>query len=143
MDCSGVHRGLQMLSYCLPGKPREELAAIAIGRRDAMLLELRRATLGPVLNAFAVCPGCAEELEFTLNTADLLGAGNEEPHRMHTFQQGAITVICRLPDSTDMEAAATCASVEEAQRTIVARCIDSIETANGAPWGGEIPAAVA
>lgn len=137
-----VERGLLMLSYCLPGKPWAQLAAVTIGRRDALLMELRRATLGPTLNAFAVCPGCAGELEFSLNAEELgLIASSEEQDEVHRFQQGSLTVSCRLPDSTDLEAASACATVEEAQRAIVARCISSVEDANHALGTDEIPAA--
>jgi hypothetical protein len=148
MESSEIERGLLMLSYCLPERPWAQLAAVSIGRRDSMLLELRRATLGTALNAFAVCPGCAEELEFEMNAEELgLSSGGEEQAEEHSFQQGPFSVHCRLPDSTDLYAASSCASVEEARQMILSRCIHSIEAVpefvEQAPAAGEIPEAVA
>jgi hypothetical protein len=148
MESTEIERGLLMLSYCLPDRSWSQLAAVSVGRRDAMLLELRRATLGPALNAFAVCPGCAGQLEFAMNPEELgLGLVCDVEADMHTFQQGSLVVSCRLPDSTDLYAASSCASVEEARQTILARCIHSIdaatESAFPAPAAGEIPEAVA
>ncbi len=74
MESSEIERGLLMLSYCLPERPWAQLAAVSVGQRDAMVLALRRATLGPDLHSFATCPGCGGQLEFELN-ADELGMG--------------------------------------------------------------------
>jgi len=148
MENSEIERGLLMLSYCQPEYPWDRLAAVTIGRRDAMLLQLRQATLGPVLNAFAVCPGCASELEFAMNTEELAPASAnvcvaEAKCDAHEFKQGLFSVRCRLPDSTDLYAAGSCGSVEEARQTILSRCITSIEGADSALVMGEIPASVA
>jgi hypothetical protein len=139
---TAITRGLLMLSYSLPGKSWNELAAVSIGRRDCLLLELRRATLGPTLDAFAVCPTCSDELEFSLNTQELgLNAEAEELARERRFKQDSLTVTCHLPDSDDLEAASGCAGVEEAQKTLVSRCIHLIEAENGETLT-EIPSAV-
>lgn len=143
MESSEIERGLLMLSYCLPERPWPQLAAVSVGQRDAMVLALRRATLGPALHAFATCPGCAGQLEFELNADEFgMGSGHEKQTNAHTFQQGSFSVNCRLPDSTDLYAASSCASVEEARQTILSRCLLSFEDGGRALTTDEIPAAI-
>jgi hypothetical protein len=104
---------------------------VSLGRRDAILLELRSATLGPRLDAFAVCPNCATQLEFAMDAREL-GAGFSTrqpaaPAEIHTIQDGEHSLSFRLPDSTDLYAASACASVDEARRTIFQRCVSAVE----------------
>jgi len=144
MESSEIERGLLMLSYCLPERPWAELAAVSVGQRDAMVLALRRATLGPALHSFATCPGCAGQLEFELNADELgMGSGRQEQPIAHTFQEGSFSVNCRLPDSTDLYAASSCANVEEARQIILTRCVLSVEEGGRALTAGEIPSTIA
>jgi len=66
-----VDRALVLLALGLPGMGREELAALPLGRRDALLLRLRALTLGPVLEVFVSCKHCNGSLEFSGTTEEL------------------------------------------------------------------------
>jgi hypothetical protein len=66
-----VARALTILAAASPGTPRETLAALPVGRRDAQLLAVREETFGSTLESAASCPRCAEPVEFRLEAADL------------------------------------------------------------------------
>src|SRR5574341_1334174 len=66
-----VGRALAILAGAFPGTPREALAALPVGRRDARLLEIREETFGPTLEGVSSCPRCAGRVEFRLEIADL------------------------------------------------------------------------
>ena len=63
---------LAILSLACSERPAEELALLPLGDRNAMLLEMRALMLGPRMEGFAVCPNCAAQLEFGVNTDDLI-----------------------------------------------------------------------
>ena len=70
-------QALGFLAATYPDASWEELASLAVGRRDARLLALRERTMGPVLQGFASCPQCGEQIEFTIETDDLqVGEGD-------------------------------------------------------------------
>src|SRR5215212_1095757 len=68
-----LDRALTLLAAALPDVPRDRLAALGVGERDALLLALRERQLGAALAAYAECPRCGERLEFTLDAAALRG----------------------------------------------------------------------
>jgi hypothetical protein len=146
LDSAPVERGLLLLSYCLPETTWDRLAAVSLGRRDAILLELRSATLGPRLNAFAVCPGCAAQLEFELDARELGAAFStrepDAPAETHIFHDAGFSVSFRLPDSTDLYAASACGNVEDARRAIFLRCVNSVEAGQRTIAQSEIPETV-
>src|SRR6186997_928487 len=80
--------GRSLALAAVSGRPLDELAALPIGRRDALLLELHG---GESLDATAACPACGEQAEFSVETAALLArAGDAKPGEW------------RPPDSTDV-----------------------------------------
>jgi hypothetical protein len=101
------------------GRPLDELAALPIGRRDALLLELHG---GPELQATATCPACAEQAEFAVDTQALLARGAEaaEPAPVDS-------VAWRSPDSRDVAAAAAADDPEAAERVLMERCVGLAE----------------
>src|SRR4051812_8585012 len=66
-------RATALLARCL--EDGERIAgALTIGDREALLLQLRRATFGERLDAIVRCPAgaCGEPMELTLQVGDLL-----------------------------------------------------------------------
>lgn len=105
---------------------RDQLAALPVVQRDLYLLDFREQNFGTVLNGFAECAACAEKLEYTLSTVDLRSMVEnvlgEIDDRLEIDFNGE-KIICRLPDSTDMAAAAGRDDVDTVQDIIVRRCI--------------------
>jgi hypothetical protein len=106
------------------GEPREDLAALSIGQRDAKLFEMYEHLFGPELEAFAECPACGERLEYSLTTRDLKqSAGASEEKDALKLISGDLSLCIRLPNSTDLRAAKECASPAQARRMLAERCV--------------------
>jgi hypothetical protein len=119
-----VDRALGLLAIACPEKTHDELAALSIGQRDALLLSLRELTLGPRLGSFARCPECGERLEFSLDVADLRAADAGEPvETEQTITAEEYEVHFRLPNSLDLAAVARCDDVGIARNLLVQRCV--------------------
>lgn len=116
-----LDRALTLLHAAEPGASRGELAALPVGERDARLLRLRAATLGPELAAFTACPRCGERLETAFDTTPLLA--ESAPDEPLEARGGGARMRFRLPDSRDLAAAAGGGSVERARRTLAERCV--------------------
>ena len=110
-----VGRALALAS--LSGRPLDELAALPIGRRDALLLELYA---GEALDATAACPACGEQAEFSVERDALLARARD-----------AKPADWRPPDSTDVSAAAATGDAEAADRVLLERCAGSAELSAG------------
>jgi len=70
---SPLDRALTILRAASPAASREGLAALSIGARNARLFRVRAQTFGAQLDGFAECPECKTQLEFSLDTADIVG----------------------------------------------------------------------
>jgi hypothetical protein len=140
---SAVGQVLAALSACLPDWPVAELAALPLGFRDALLLELHGATFGPQLNSISACPRCGVQVEFSIGLADLPAWPSVEdmtapPAPLTLLAQG-LSVTYRLPDSTDLDAIAAVPDPEAAVAMLARRCILSVRPAGrtARPEGGE------
>jgi hypothetical protein len=101
------------------GREPDELAALPVGRRDALLLEL---LAGPALEATAACPACREQAEFAIDTGELLARERQarEPAPVES-------VVWRSPDSRDLAAAAAAGDAEAAEQVLLERCVGSAD----------------
>jgi hypothetical protein len=119
-----VGRALAILAAASPGTPREALAALPVGRRDARLLEIREVTFGPTLDGVSSCPRCAGRVEFTLEVADLharIGPVAEAAEGEVHLEDWSLRY--RLPTSGDLAAAAGYGDPGAARRVLAGRCI--------------------
>lgn len=89
-------------------RPWDDLVNLPLGSRDALLLQLRRATLGPRLDLRIDCPSCGEALEFTLTTEQLLPPSSAQHSTADgesqdgTFERGDLSVRLRPLTSADL-----------------------------------------
>jgi hypothetical protein len=137
-------RGLTLLAIGCQGRPREELATLSVGERDARLFALRTATLGPTLAAFAECPQCDSQLELNVAVSDICSPGGRASRLgEHELSSSGFVVRFRLPNAGDMADVAGLADVSEARRALLRRCvISSLPGGYGVP-GDELPYPVA
>src|SRR6476620_5940828 len=49
-----------------------DISRCRIGRRDALLMQLRERLFGPELSMVAQCPACQSDLEFSLDVPNLV-----------------------------------------------------------------------
>ena len=119
----GVDRALALLAAARPDLDTEQLASVAIGRRDACLLRLRERLFGPVATGAARCPECAAALEFAIRTAELEEGGPRDNAGKFAFERDGIEVRFRLPDSSDLKTIAGSADLASARRALGERCV--------------------
>lgn len=112
-----VDRALTMLA-ALTGRPRQELAAISVERRDILLLDWRCRLFGPVLVGYTACSGCGCGVDVSLTAADL-----EEPEEHFVVEVAGLSHAVRLPTSLDLLAIAGCENIEAARRVLIRRCL--------------------
>lgn len=147
---SPAQQALQLLATACPGVPPERLARLPLGRRDACLLILREWTFGPRLEGMATCPECAAPLELLLKvadlwaeplTADMAERRAEEGREVHQLSLAGFEVSFRLPDSLDLDAAAS-GEAAAFRLKLLERCLWTARQ-GGEPWpAGQLPAEV-
>lgn len=99
-------RALLLLGPAHPKVPPDELAEWSVGFRNAKLLDLHRALVGPELASLVECPSCGQALELPLTIEDFWdGVEASEPDSPQlTLQQGQSEVQLRLWTSRDLAA---------------------------------------
>jgi len=120
-------RALGLLVVALPDRSQDELASLSLGRRDALLLDLREQTFGPTLDSYGECPECRQGMEFTLRVSDLIvppeGPESDRERRELELASGDYAIRFRLPDSSDLSRLAECRDVSEARGLLAERCL--------------------
>lgn len=95
---------------------------LSIGRRDRLLLELRVATFGPVLDCRARCPACDEPLSFSVAIAALTDALRTDPPPEIRFRHESFEVGARVPNCADLLAIGSDGTAHDLAR----RCLTSL-----------------
>lgn len=137
---TAVERALTLLGRALPAERRDEISDLSIGRRDALLLELRARSFGPVAPCVVRCPACEETLEFALELRDLLVAAPDEVRGVVAF--GGRRVHVRAATSRDLLATR---DADDPVQALMQRCA-ALEAGEGEGEGegvGAVPAAAA
>ena len=111
-----IDRALLLYAAACPQLPWPQLADAPIGRRDGALLELRRASFGPHIEAATDCPRCGERLALTLDLDALLQA----PGSAESVEVDGATF--RLPTSRDLATVAQEDDVAAAAHRLFALC---------------------
>lgn len=117
-------RCLESLGPHTPPEP-EAIRALAVGDREALLLQLRRITLGDRMDVLLTCPQCGELMDFELQVGDLLVAPYADAPEVHAADVGERRVRFRPVTGADQEAAA-CGAAEDldgAVRLVLERCL--------------------
>lgn len=133
--------GLLLLGSSCDEYPAEALAALPLGRRDALLLQLRMRLFGSEICAVANCPRCAAPVEATFRCDDLLlnSPDGEASMLEHVSSRDGVHVQFRLPDSNDLLALERCVDGEEAREALLQRCVLSASDAGGAHDARSLP----
>jgi hypothetical protein len=126
-----ARRASELLARCTDIAEHGDPAALSVGDREALLLNLHRVTFGETLECVLRCPrpGCDQRMELAPLVSDMLVAPYEAPRAVHELlaEDGGATyrIAFRLPSSEDLDTVAATASVdvERAARTLLARCV--------------------
>jgi len=125
-----VDRALLLLGAVRPGTPWDELADLPVGRRDAALLALRRASFGTRLEVATGCVACGETLAFELDLAAFGGVEGVKDDDGGDDGDGLVQAAAieldgrryRRPTSRDLAAIAHETDAEAARRQLLKRC---------------------
>ncbi len=154
---SPARRTTALLSRCLErlgplGGPvgAEQIGALTVGDREALLLHLRRLTLGERVRCVLRCPdgGCGEKLDLELDVGELLLAPypyTRHHHETTVAENGtSYRVRFRLPTGADQEAVETVArrDPKKAAGSVLERCVEDV-TAEGGEALEVLPVVVA
>jgi hypothetical protein len=137
-----VDQALVILATACPELSLDELLDLPLQELDARLLALRTATFGPAWEAWGECPSCAERVEFRVPAEQIASRGRTDVESPMVLVANDIDLVLRPPTSRDLRAAAACASVQQARRTLLLRCIVSAEKGGAPVSPDELPADV-
>jgi hypothetical protein len=112
-------------------------AQLTVGDREALLLHLRRLTLGTRLQCLAQCSACGESIDLDLSVDDLLqppySDWRPEYETRCPTPDGPLQVRYRLPTGADQRAAALLAAEDlaAAQSFLLRRCVIEVRAGDG------------
>ncbi len=141
---SPAERALTLLNAAQPGVSAEQLAALPVGARDARLLRLRVRLFGSRLVAVTSCPACEEQVEVSVEAAQMLDAAGESSaaDALMQVEHDGYHVRFRSPTTADLIGLERAGSVEMARLRLLERCLESAER-NGFPVpAGALPPGV-
>jgi hypothetical protein len=121
-----VEKALTLLAAAHSDVSPTALATLTIGQRDARLIALRERLFGNQLTSLTDCPGCGERLELSFNTLDIQTAREGEPDATLSLTRSGYELKLRLPNSLDLLAVSSCASVAEMRAKLLERCVSRI-----------------
>src|SRR5712691_11694415 len=121
-----------------------EAASLTVGEREALLLQLRRATFGERMACLLECPRpeCREKMDLSITVADLLARQEGEVSGIHEASFDGYLVRFRLPNGADQEAVAALAQTDDSQavQALLRRCV--LEVARDGESPDAIPPAI-
>ena len=133
-------RATALLARCIDEEdPGALVASLVVGDREALLLQLRRLTIGEALECVVSCPAseCGEPLELELRVDDLLVDAYEEPQPTYELAVGpeaSEIVRFRLPTVADVRAAASRRNdADEIVADLLARCLATSDASDPLP----------
>jgi hypothetical protein len=106
----------------LLGEPAGDLA---LGEKNARLLELRQLLFGTELDAVADCERCGETVEFTISAERLLRERRVDAGDVLELQVDDYEVSFRVPTAGDLAAAARERDLDGARAVLLERCLRS------------------
>ncbi|MBZ5621712.1 MAG: hypothetical protein LAQ69_23740 [Acidobacteriia bacterium] len=135
-------RVTELLARCVerlgPVEPvgAELVRRLNVGDREALLLHIRRMTLGERVSCLLSCPNCGKKMDLDLEIGELLLS--PYPHRKKTHAvdiadaENSYRVMFRVPNGEDQEAVANSAaqSVDRAAELVLRRCVERVDSRN-------------
>jgi hypothetical protein len=121
-DRSLPRRALRILEEARQSLGAAELPLLSVGRRDALLLELRWRTFGRLIACVEPCPECGQQVELEIDADTLLAAMPPGHTGSLSLQRELWTLELRLPNTLDQEAVLAERDVGQARCKLLRRC---------------------
>ncbi len=125
-----VERSLTLLAVACPEVPRDQLALLSFGQRDAWLLTVREKTFGSTLNCYVECLGCGQGLEFSFAANDIRATSDLGPidgQLEHQISLEGYDITFRVPTSADLMDFTADTQLETMHDRLLQRCIISVK----------------
>ncbi len=118
-------QSLILLAAASTGAHSQDLAKLSVGLRDARLLALRESLFGPRLAGLTHCPKCGQQLELSIDAANLRTDADPPAVEALTVSSGSYMARFRLPNSEDLAAIAGAPEKDEATSVhmLLSRCL--------------------
>ena len=116
-----LDRALTMIATALPGTDREQLGALPLAERNALLLRVHELTFGPLLSVFGVCAACGAQFEFAVPAAGLAG---QSPAGQVAWREKGRHYRLRAVTTDDLLAVLEVPETGAAADLLLARCLE-------------------
>jgi hypothetical protein len=131
-------RAVILLDAVMPGSSVDDVLDLAIGARDAALLDVHRALVGGRVEGTSGCESCGETLEVVFEVDDVTVDAESMPGEQ-TIQCAGYEVTFHLPNGRDLALAEAASDVAGARAVLLARCLTSARF-DGVPVSiGDLP----
>jgi len=116
-DLPSAARTTLLLSRCVIGigglatVDEDLIGSLTVGDREALLLQVRRMSIGDRMSCVLACPRCGERLDVDLFASELLAEPYKDVRERYAFrpQDGSGVLTFRLPTGADQAAVAAVA----------------------------------
>ena len=116
-------RALTLARLVEPELPAERLAALPVGQRDGLLLELRERAFGSQMKGLATCPACARQLELSFPVGSIRVPTPINAAGPYTLTQDGYEVEFRLPNTEDVACLTPALDPIENESRLLGRCL--------------------
>lgn len=138
-----AQQALFLLAAAYPQQSLQSLAELPIGRRDRLLLHLRRRLFGSRLESLVVCPLCGERLELSIDLADVEAPETGAEQDAWELARNGYHLRFRLPNSLDLIAAQAREGPQaDARLHLLQSCLLELSHADSALTPAQLPDAV-
>jgi uncharacterized protein (UPF0212 family) len=114
---------LSLLALADSKTPREKLAQLSIGRRDAELLKLREKIFGSHMTGRTNCPACGQPMEMNFTVADVQAAPPPKAVEQFAANFDEHEIRFRLPNSSDLATLVPGEDVAAQKQRLIQRCV--------------------
>lgn len=122
-DQPDAARALLLLASSCDDIAADALAALPLGRRDALLLQLRTCLFGSEIVGVTHCPRCDATVEAVFDGDALLSPHAAPEQFEYSLRAHGADVRFRLPDSNDLLALEGCVDADTARMALLGRCV--------------------
>jgi hypothetical protein len=114
---------MAMLEAAIPGRNRDDLKRLTVGRRDAFLLDMREQLFGSRVEALSSCPECSIPLDLNFDTSSIRCGEDEAQNRELTYIDGGFEIRFRLPTIEDLLLAADAGNDDLRRERLLDLCL--------------------
>ncbi|EMI22003.1 hypothetical protein RMSM_01080 [Rhodopirellula maiorica SM1] len=129
-----MEQAIVMLATAIPQLSTKQIVEMPIGRRDGMLLDLRKRLFGNRIELLGDCPECSEVVELDFEVDDIL-LESATPQDVYITEVDGLEIAFCLPTTKNLVAVTNVAPDKRADEIITA-CVTRV--GENEHWQGEV-----